>query len=144
MKKVFTVLLACLLCLAGCSAPTEPKQASFNFDSYMGTWQIYTNSKADGDAIGSVTFEKTGEDSISVAFADFIGGVDITGVKSARFTKEGIRIAESVETVQNHGEDIVLYFDFEQGEGLKESVVIDFIVPGDAPRHALESLYLFR
>lgn len=144
MKKGFAVLLACLICLASCSAPTAPEKASSGIDSYMGEWQIYTNSEADGGAIGSVTFEKTGEDSISVAFADFIGGVDITGVKSARFTKAGIHIAESVETVQNHGEDIVLYFDFEQGEGLKESVVIDFIVPGDAPRHALESLYLFR
>ena len=144
MKKVFTVLLACLICFAGCNAPTESKKESFNFDSYMGAWQIYTNSEADGDSIGTVTFAKTGEDTISVEIADFIGGVDITGVKNAQFAQKDIGIAHSLETVKVDDGEIVLYFNFEKDENLKESVVIDFIIPGNKPLYALESLYLIR
>lgn len=144
MKKIVAILLVCVFCLGGCALYT-PKPAQEEWlDGYMGTWKIYTNTEADGGTIGNVTFAKTGEDTISVEITDFIGGVDITGVKNAKFTKKDIRIAESVETVQNHGEDIALYFNFEQDENLKESVVIDFIIPGDEPRYALESLYLYR
>lgn len=142
MKKVYTVLLACLICLASCSAPTAPEKASSGIDSYMGTWQIYTNSEADGGAIGSVTFEKTGEDSISVAFADFTGGVDITGVKNAKFTEDSV--AYGVETVKDDEREIVLHFNLTKDAAGKESVVIYFIEPDSEYSFALESLYLFR
>ncbi len=144
MKKCLAILLMLVLCLGGCAGQTPPAEETGKDANlaYMGTWQIYTQPAKDGGAIGTVELAMSGEDAFSVEITDFVGGVDITGVKNAKLTEDGV--AKGEQTISDDGREIEMLLRFTEDDNSEKTIVLDFVEPNTEHYYALESLYLYR
>lgn len=141
MKKIFAIVLSLIFCFSGCAQLHTPALDTAE-TPYMGEWKIYTQSEDKGDSIGTMKLTQTGVENFSIEVTDFTGGVDITQYKTAFKVTDGY--AASVETVENHGEQLVMQLFFAKTADGQDTIILDFANAAKSSQKLLESLYLYR
>ncbi len=141
MKKIFATVLVLVVCLSACAQLYTP-----SFDTaetpYMGEWRIYTQPVDRGESIGKLHIVQSGEETFAIEITDFTGGVDITQYQTAFKVTDGF--AASRETVENHGEQLVMQLTFTIDANGEKTIVLDFANAAKSSQKLLESLYLYR